>query len=85
MVTDSLHPLEEVQYLTVPKGSWSSRWEKGSSVSRFHHRRYREGRGTAYSLEPAFREPSGGSIDRDGKDSADDGEEFYRKHHGVGR
>jgi len=41
--------------------------------------------GTTHSLEPAFREPSGGSIDRDGKDSADDGEELYRKHHGVGR
>ena len=41
--------------------------------------------GTTYSLNPISREPSGGSIDRDGEDSADDGEELSRKHHGVGR
>ena len=37
-----------------------------------------------YSLEPAFCESSRGSIDRDGEDSAEDGEELYKKHHGVG-
>ena len=40
--------------------------------------------GATYGLEPAFCEPSRGSIDRDGEDSAEDGEELYRKHHGVG-
>jgi len=28
--------------------------------------------------------PDGGSIDRDGEDSGDDGEELCREHHGVG-
>ena len=40
--------------------------------------------GTTYSLELAFREPNGGSVDRDGEDSTNDSEELSRKHHGVG-
>ena len=40
--------------------------------------------GTTYSLEPALCELNRGSIDRGSKDSADDGEELYRKRHGVG-
>ena len=40
--------------------------------------------GATYSLELAFREPNRGSIDRNGEDSAKDGEELSRKQHDVG-
>ena len=40
--------------------------------------------GATYGLEPAFCEPSRGSIDRDGEDSAKDGEELSREHRGAG-
>jgi len=36
------------------------------------------------SLMLAHRGFNGGSVDRDDEDSADDGEELSRKHHGVG-
>jgi len=37
-----------------------------------------------YTIAPASCEPGRGSINRDGEGSADDGEDLYKKRHGVG-
>ena len=76
--------LVEVQYVTFPNSAGSSRWGKDRQYLDFATVDIERAVGTTYSLNPISREPSGGSIDRDGEDSADDGEELSRKHHGVG-
>jgi len=54
-------------------------WEPTHAAAK--PRRFRSAK---LDLSLAVRGLSGPSIDGDGEDSADDGEEFCRKHHGVG-